>query len=282
MYYSVLFEKLRAKKALKGNWQTALVIVFFASVFLTIQDVLEFSLLPSFSAHIYQASVDLNYDIVGQYLVSLAEVSTFTWTIYGIIAGLSFILSPALMMGANWYFIKRIQGEDIGIQGLFCRLPNWFAALRLTILMAVRIFLWSLLLFVPGIIAAIRYSMAPYLMAQDPTLTAREAIDKSKQIMKTHKWHYVLLLLSFVGWFFLSMIAQNVLSAFGVIVTLMGAQFLNLYIATYQNASLAAFFLTISTPEGTEKATSEIQQHMKHMGFTPPVKPTHIDEDDKE
>lgn len=70
--------------------------------------------------------------------------------------------------------------------------------------MALFIWLWSLLFIVPGIIAAYRYRLAPYLMAENPNLGIREAVNMSKELMAGHKWRLFCLNLSFIGWGILS------------------------------------------------------------------------------
>lgn len=72
--------------------------------------------------------------------------------------------------------------------------------LGLYLLQALFIFLWSLLLVIPGIIAAYRYRMAIYLLLDDPERGAMECLRLSKQMMKGHKWELFVLDLSFIGW----------------------------------------------------------------------------------
>jgi uncharacterized membrane protein len=57
---------------------------------------------------------------------------------------------------------------------------------------------------VPGIIAAISYSMTFFIMAEDPKIEAQEALRKSKEMMEGHKSEYFSLLFSFIGWFLLA------------------------------------------------------------------------------
>ncbi|QNQ80416.1 DUF975 family protein [Lactobacillus sp. PV034] len=76
------------------------------------------------------------------------------------------------------------------------------------------VFLWSLLLIVPGIIKGYAYSMAPYIV-KDLTDTGKEvepteAINLSREIMKGHKWQLFCLDLSFIGWFVLSIITLGI------------------------------------------------------------------------
>lgn len=60
--------------------------------------------------------------------------------------------------------------------------------------------LWSLLLFIPGVVKAYSYAMTPYIMAEHPGLTANEAITESRRIMDGNKWRLFCLDLSFLGW----------------------------------------------------------------------------------
>ena len=43
---------------------------------------------------------------------------------------------------------------------------------------------WSLLFVIPGIVAAYRYSMATYIMAENPNMQATEAIERSKALLR--------------------------------------------------------------------------------------------------
>ena len=64
-------------------------------------------------------------------------------------------------------------------------------------------FLWTLLFIIPGIIKAFSYAMSPYILEENPELSANEAIDRSRAMMKGHKFDLFWLYLSFIGWGFL-------------------------------------------------------------------------------
>ena len=68
------------------------------------------------------------------------------------------------------------------------------------------IFLWSLLLVIPGIIAVYRYRMAKFLLLDHPEMGVMDCIRTSKEMMKGHKWECFVLDLSFLGWWLLSAI----------------------------------------------------------------------------
>ena len=52
------------------------------------------------------------------------------------------------------------------------------------------VFLWSLLLFIPGIIASIRYSQTFFILLDRPDLSVKEAMTESCRIMYGHKLEY--------------------------------------------------------------------------------------------
>lgn len=68
------------------------------------------------------------------------------------------------------------------------------------ILMIIKVLLWSLLLFIPGIVKGYAYSQAIYIMVENPEMRAIDAIHKSQEMMKGHKFDLFYLHLSFIGW----------------------------------------------------------------------------------
>jgi len=83
---------------------------------------------------------------------------------------------------------------------------NFGKAFLVPFLMYLFIYLWTLLLIIPGIIMAYAYSMAIYISNDNPELSAMDAIKKSKELMRGHKWDLFVLDLSFIGWILLAML----------------------------------------------------------------------------
>ncbi len=77
--------------------------------------------------------------------------------------------------------------------------------LFLIILRYLMIILWSMLLIVPGIVAAYRYSLAIYIMIDHPEYGAIDCLRESKRMTRGYKMQLFLLDLSFLGWGILSM-----------------------------------------------------------------------------
>lgn len=112
----------------------------------------------------------------------------------------SLVLSAPLEIGLITVYFKLRDGYPPQIDELFKHFDILAQEILLYILISVFTMLWSLLFFIPGIIAGLSYSMAPYILAENKQLTAMEAINLSKQMMNGHKADYFVLQLSFIGW----------------------------------------------------------------------------------
>ncbi|CAG7631203.1 DUF975 family protein [Paenibacillus allorhizosphaerae] len=123
---------------------------------------------------------------------------------------INFIVAGPLALGVVVFFLRLVRREPNEIQDVFSGFTRFVPSFLLYLLSAVFVFLWTLLLIVPGIIAGLRYSMAFYIMHDHPELTAMEAIERSKQMMYGHKWRYFLLSLSFIGWALLCVLTLGI------------------------------------------------------------------------
>ena len=119
---------------------------------------------------------------------------------------ISFILMGPVTLGISGFFLKLIRNENPEVGDILNGFKYFLKSFWLNLLTIVFITLWSLLLIIPGIIAAYRYSMAYYIMADNPELTASEALTQSKYMMVGHKFELFVLQFSFLGWFILGIL----------------------------------------------------------------------------
>lgn len=70
----------------------------------------------------------------------------------------------------------------------------------------VYIFLWGMLLIVPGIVKKYSYACVDYLLIDNPDLDADATIHRSRELMAGHKWDLFCLDLSFIGWAFICLV----------------------------------------------------------------------------
>ena len=107
-----------------------------------------------------------------------------------------------LAFGCSVLAIAVMRGGATAFQALSgFRWP--FRTASLGFLRTLLVFLWSLLLVVPGVFAAYSYRMAFFLLADHPDWSPWKAIAESKSLMYGHRWRLFCLDLSFLGWFML-------------------------------------------------------------------------------
>lgn len=113
---------------------------------------------------------------------------------------ISFLLTGPFFLGFVTYFLNFKREKNPRIEEVFCGFKNIGSALLLNILICIFTLLWALLLLIPGIIACLKYSMAYFILSDNPNIGAKEAINKSKEIMDGNKKQLFMLWLSFIGW----------------------------------------------------------------------------------
>lgn len=121
------------------------------------------------------------------------------------------IVTCLLGFGCASYFLKVSRGESPDFKELFSMTNLFWVYFVITFFIGLFVTLWSLLLIIPGIIAAISYSMALLIRLDNKDMKPLECIKKSKELMKGHKWEYFTLLLSFIGWMILGLFTFGIL-----------------------------------------------------------------------
>ena len=87
---------------------------------------------------------------------------------------------------------------------------DYLKSIKVIGLMTIYVFLWSLLLLIPGIIKAYSYCFAPFISMDNENLTAEECIEQSMKMTQGYKMKLFLLDLSFIGWYFLSILTLGI------------------------------------------------------------------------
>lgn len=87
---------------------------------------------------------------------------------------------------------------------------DYLKSIKVIGLMSIYIFLWCLLLFIPGIIKSYSYCFAPYISMDNDELTVEECINESMKMMNGNKMKLFLLDLSFIGWYLLCIVTLGI------------------------------------------------------------------------
>ena len=140
------------------------------------------------------------------------------------------LVTPVFGLSLCMIYLTLTKGASTQIGDIFKGFNSMGKAIWLQIITNFFTAMWSLLLVIPGIIKTYSYSMAFYILADKPELTAREALSKSKEMMNGHKLDLFVLHLSFIGWSLLT----------GITFGLAG-----IYVVPYINATMANFYNSI-------------------------------------
>ena len=152
--------------------------------------------------------------------------------LYAIIAAIAyavlyFTLGSVIQAGYARFNLDLIDRRELSYGTLFGYFPYWRNLVLTKFRVAIKVFLWSLLLFIPGIIASYTYALVPYLLAENPNLSPEEAMERSRFLMDGNRMRLFCLHISFIGWDILATLT------FGI-----G----HLWLRPYKEAANAAFY----------------------------------------
>ena len=123
-----------------------------------------------------------------------------------------FILALPLTWGFQTLFLGAVRGGEATAKDMFegYNKELFSRVLTTTLLYYVYVFLWSLLLLIPGCIKSYSYAMTPYILKDNPEMKNNAAIEESMRMMDGHKLELFLLDLSFIGWALLSLLTCGI------------------------------------------------------------------------
>ncbi|MBR3716006.1 MAG: DUF975 family protein [Clostridia bacterium] len=155
------------------------------------------------------------------------------------------VVAPALALGTTRIYIALVGGKKPEVGDVFCGFKDFWLAFKVTFLTGLYVFLWSLLFVIPGYVKMFSYSMAQYIIAENPNMGANEAITLSRKMMDGHKMEAFVLGLSFILWFFLVGIT------FGIAA---------IYVGPYVNATMVNFYNKIKPAPEVVEETAEVAE----------------------
>ena len=216
MKYAADF-RASAREALRGRWGIAVLAGLLATIL----------------GGVVSQGPELTFSYDGYGLnanLQLAGQTVYSW------GGSPSPIVGALLVGYARFNLDLLGGERPAVETLFAYFPYWKTTALTRLLQTLYVLLWSLLLIVPGIMAAYSYAMTEFLLADDPDLTPSEALAQSKAMMYGNRWRLFCLQISFIGW---SILAN---------ITVIGGIFLTPYVET----ASAAFYRELTAPASGE------------------------------
>ena len=150
---------------------------------------------------------------VNNFVTENWDSSTF-FLVLGVIVAVVYQLfvGNILLIGEKRFFLENHSYRKTPISKIFCLYklrcftgPAWIMFCR-SLFQA----LWNLTV-VGGIIKFYEYRMIPYILAENPKVSRRDAFFLSRQLMHRNKWKLFRLHLSFLGWKILSVLTLGIL-----------------------------------------------------------------------
>lgn len=140
------------------------------------------------------------------------------------------------------YSLGVVRGQNPGYGEPFSRFYMAGKIIGAQLLMLLFTFLWSMLFVIPGIIAAYRYQMIPYILLDDPDCPIMEAFRRSKQLMQGRKWELFVLEMSFFLWILGATAVTALVPGFLSVVV---AVVCNLFLVPYQQFTFSLWYESI-------------------------------------
>ena len=160
-----------------------------------------------------EAAQEFYYSV--QPFLSILAPYAFLTGIGGI--ALTLLVANPLEVGASRFFLESttFHKGDVGRMGMGFSV-NYGNVVLTQFLRALFIFLWSLLLIVPGIIRSLGYFAVPYILAENPNINHDRALKLSREMTMGFKGEIFITELSFLGWYILNCLTLGILGIFYV------------------------------------------------------------------
>ena len=197
-------KELRAKawNSLKGKYWRAFLVILVLGLLASIGTSLETSsqtlteTINLVDPSEMDETMELGAAVVGAIATVMAVVGM----------AISLFVGNAADVGLAHYFILNTDSKPSFADAFYGFKVKYRRNIGTLLLVGIKLALWSLLLVVPGIIKSFEYAIIPYILADDPEISSKEAFRKAKEMMMGNKWRLFKLNLSFFGWFVLCVV----------------------------------------------------------------------------
>ena len=293
MYYPSGYYRRKALAALKGHWQTALLVALIVSLpTMLMQAISAFTgndPLARLEAYIVTASRDgvmSQEALIGE--INTIVSSTSFWVFRGLEAA-ALLITPCLSLGMYKWLMDLLHGQEQPVNSVLSRMKYFFKALGLQLQVILRVLLWMLpgiiaagflvypvlragnaqaqlaalqrsqglsfpvilLMAVPGAIAALRYALADYIMAENPENKILFCVRRSRELMRDRKKDLFFLMVSFLLWYLLELLIASMLSG---VLSLVFQMLAGLALTVYLSCSVCAFYQRLTEAEAKHES----------------------------
>ena len=204
----------KARFSLAGKWGVAILASFLAALLGGLVGGSGFSL-------------NIDEDLLAKLPLAVQTILGYVVSAGVVLGIIQFVVGGPVELGYSRFLLNLLEGKEAKVEDVFSQFHRFGDGFCLRLLRNIFTALWTLLFIIPGIVAEYSYSMANFILLENPGMGANEALKASKELMRGHKWELFCLRLSFFGWSLLSALTLGI-----------GDLWLN----AYKNAAEAAFY----------------------------------------
>ena len=217
MFFDRISYKERGKEIVKTNFWI-LVLASFVANLLGGNSSFNFSS-GSGSAAITIGGSKINYKEIfdietGKINEGILEILGATFAVASIILLVTLLIGMVynifvgsiIQLGKKKLFLENVEDPNETIGLIFDGFTGgkYMQRVKVMLLYHLRIWLGYLLFLIPGIIASYKYYLVPYIVAENPDIDIKRALELSKEMTNGHKFDIFVMELSFLGWLLLS------------------------------------------------------------------------------
>ena len=185
-----------------------------------------------------------------------------TFFLFVIETVISICLISVLQYSFSKMALNALHNENVEIPQLFDGFKIYGKVICKSLIELLLVCIGMLFFIIPGIILEYSLAMSDFILADNPDLSASEAVEKSHEMMKGHRLELFELDLSFAGWFLLTICTLGLL---------------DLWVTPYHRISRAAFYKSLrpETPIEENADNYNGQEAVSDLGS---YQQLHIDE----
>lgn len=145
-------------------------------------------------------------EVVEMLVVFLASFLIIFAVVLVLALAYSTFVGSIILVGKKKIFIENVDMPNSDFPLIFSGFTGgkYIKRVKTMFFYNLRIWLWSLLFIIPGIIASYKYFLVPYIVADNPDIDTNRALELSREMTNGHKFDIFVMELSFLGWAILS------------------------------------------------------------------------------
>ncbi|EFE12013.1 hypothetical protein CLOM621_07675 [Clostridium sp. M62/1] len=147
------------------------------------------------------------WDMAAGLLLSFVAISGLVGLLVRI-----FVLNPMEVGVYRFFMESRAEGFSVGVSRILYAFSSgsYGNIVKIMFFRDLFLFLWTLLLIIPGIVKSFEYRMIPYILSENPDADMRDVFALTKDMMRGSKFQLFLFDLSFLGWYLLGILACGI------------------------------------------------------------------------